>query len=125
MDWGSVLQRRTSAAALDKGGWSLFASVTPVPEHRDPLLASLLRGNGKDAWIGWPESPEMEAAYAAWLDADMQAELTRLERKIHLIAIDSVPFIPLGRYRPRAAWSRSLSDPGKGPAPTFWNVTKS
>lgn len=124
MDWGSVLQRRTSMAPLDKGGWSLFCSVTPVPEHRDPLLASLLRGNGKDAWIGWPENPAIEAAYADWLDAETPAELTRLERQIQLLAVDSVPFIPLGRYLPRVAWSRSLSDPVKGPVPTFWNVTK-
>jgi peptide/nickel transport system substrate-binding protein len=125
MDWGTVLQRRASKEPLDKGGWSLFVSVTPVPEYRDPLLGSLLRGNGRDAWIGWPENPEMETAYNAWLDAETPAEMTRLERQIQLIAIDSVPFIPLGRYRPRIAWSRSLSDPGKGPAPTFWNVSKS
>jgi peptide/nickel transport system substrate-binding protein len=41
-----------------------------------------------------------------------------------LIAIDTVPFIPLGRYLPTTAWSTSISDPGKGPAPTFWNVRK-
>ena len=124
MDWASVLQRRNSREPLDKGGWSMFASVTPVPEARDPLLHSLLRGNGKDAWIGWPESPEMEVAYADWLNAETPEELTRLESKIELLAIDTVPFIPLGRYRPRVAWSRSISDPGKGPAPTFWNVSK-
>ena len=124
MDWGTTLQRRSSKEPLDKGGWSLFVSVTPVPEYRDPLLGSLLRGNGKDAWIGWPDDPKMEAAYAAWLDAEQPAELTRLEREIELIAMADVPFIPLGRYRPRVAWSRALSDPGKGPAPTFWNVSK-
>jgi peptide/nickel transport system substrate-binding protein len=124
MDWGTVLQRRNSSAPLDKGGWSLFVSVTPVPESRDPLLASLLRGNGKEAWIGWPVNPEIEATYAEWLDAETPTELTRLERKIQLLAVESVPFIPLGRYLPRVAWSRSLSDPGKGPAPTFWNVSK-
>ena len=124
MDWGTTLQRRASKEPLGKGGWSLFVSVTPVPEYRDPLLGSLLRGNGKDAWIGWPESPEMEAAYAQWLDADTPAEQTRLEREIQLIAVDQVPFIPLGRYRPQAAWRRAISDPGKGPAPTFWNVSK-
>ena len=58
MDWGTVLQRRGSKEPLDKGGWSLFVSVTPVPEYRDPLLGSLLRGNGKDAWIGWPDNPD-------------------------------------------------------------------
>lgn len=125
MDWGTTLQRRGSKEPLDKGGWSLFVSVTPVPEYRNPLLGSLLRGNGKNAWIGWPEIPAIEAAYEAWLDAETPEEQTRLERQIHLIAVDQVPFIPLGRYRPRAAWSRRISDPGKGPAPTFWNVSKS
>ncbi|MGD0434342.1 MAG: ABC transporter substrate-binding protein, partial [Acetobacteraceae bacterium] len=125
MDWGTTLQRRSSKEPVDKGGWSLFVSVTPVPEYRDPLLGSLLRGNGKDAWIGWPDIPAMETAYSQWLDAETPAERTRLEREIQLIAIDTVPFIPLGRYLPRVAWSKSLSDPGKGPAPTFWNVSKS
>jgi peptide/nickel transport system substrate-binding protein len=125
MDWGTTLQRRASKEPLDKGGWSLFVSVTPVPEYRDPLLGSLLRGNGRDAWIGWPNMPEMESAYNAWLDADTEAEQTRLERQIQLIAIDQVPFIPLGRYLPTIAWSKSITDPGKGPAPTFWNVSKS
>ena len=125
MDWGTTLQRRASKAPLDKGGWSMFVSVTPVPEYRDPLLGSLLRGNGKDAWIGWPDSPAMEAAYASWLDAETLVEQTRIEHQIHLIAINEVPFIPLGRYRPSAAWNRRISDPGKGPAPTFWNISKS
>ncbi|HEY2616586.1 MAG TPA: ABC transporter substrate-binding protein [Acetobacteraceae bacterium] len=125
MDWGTVLQRRSSKQPLDKGGWSLFVSVTPVPEYRDPLLGSLLRGNGKDAWIGWPEIPRIEAAYDAWLDTDDAAEQTRLEREIQLAAFESVPFIPLGRYMPRAAWSKRISDPLKGPAPVFWNVSKS
>ena len=52
-------------------------------------------------------------------------ELAKLERQIEFIAVEHVPFIPLGRYLPRVAWSRALSDPGKGPAPTFWNVSKS
>jgi len=125
MDWGTVLQRRASKQPLDKGGWSLFVSVTPVPEYRDPLLGSLLRGNGKDAWIGWPDIPQIETAYNAWLDSDDPAEQTRLEREISLAAFESVPFIPLGRYMPRAAWSKNLSAPLKGPAPVFWNVTKS
>jgi peptide/nickel transport system substrate-binding protein len=124
MDWGTVLQRRGSKASLDKGGWSLFVSVTPVPEYRDPLLGSLLRGNGPDAWIGWPTIPRIESDYNAWLDSDDEAQKTKLERDIELTAFDAVPFIPLGRYRPRAAWSKDITAPGKGPAPTFWNISK-
>jgi peptide/nickel transport system substrate-binding protein len=125
MDWGTVLQRRISHEPLSKGGWSLFISVTPVPEYRDPLVASLIRGNGKDAWIGWPDIPEIETAYNAWLDSDDPAEQTRLEREIQLAAYEFVPFIPLGRYMPTAAWSSTLSHPLKGPAAVFWNVSKS
>jgi peptide/nickel transport system substrate-binding protein len=125
MDWGTVLQRRASRAPLDKGGWSLFVSVTPVPEYHDPLLGSLLRGNGKDAWIGWPDIPDIEKNYNAWLDASDEAEKTKLERQIQIIAFDQVPFIPLGRYMPRAAWSKRLTPPLKGPVPVFWNVSKS
>ncbi len=95
-----------------------------MPEYRDPLLGSLLRANGKDAWIGWPDIPKIEAAYNAWLDTGDPVEQTRLEREIHLTAFDQVPFIPLGRYRPRVAWNRSISAPLKGPAPVFWNVSK-
>ncbi|MEJ0019636.1 MAG: ABC transporter substrate-binding protein [Acetobacteraceae bacterium] len=124
MDWGTTLQRRGSKEPLEKGGWSLFTSVTPVPESRDPLLASLIRGNGKDAWFGWPSDPKIEAIYAEWLDAPDPAEQTRLERDYQLAAFDSVPFIPLGRYMLRAAWSPKLSGPLKGPAPVFWNVSK-
>ena len=124
MDWGTVLQRRASKAPLDKGGWSLFVSVTPVPEYRDPLLASLLRGNGQNAWIGWPDIPQIETAYNAWLDTGDEAEKTRLERDIELAAFEYVPFIPLGRYMPRVAWSKRISHPLKGPVPVFWNVSK-
>jgi peptide/nickel transport system substrate-binding protein len=124
MDWGTVLQRRASREPLDKGGWSLFVSVTPVPEYINPLLGSLLRGNGKDAWIGWPDMPGIEAAYNTWLDTADKAEQTRLEREIQTMAYREVPFVPLGRYMPNAAWTKAISAPLKGPAPVFWDIRK-
>lgn len=124
MDWGTTLQRRGSKEPLDKGGWSLFTSVTPVPESRDPLLATLIRSNGAKAWFGWPTDPKIEAIYNEWLDAADPAEQTRLERDYQLEAWASVPFIPMGRYRLRTAWSPKLSGLLKGPAPVFWNVKK-
>jgi peptide/nickel transport system substrate-binding protein len=58
----------------------------------------LLRGNGKDAWIGWPDIPRIETAFNARLDTDDPAEQTRLEREIQLAAFEAVPFIPLGLH---------------------------
>jgi peptide/nickel transport system substrate-binding protein len=124
MDWGTVLQRRGSREPLDRGGWSLFTSVTPVPESRDPLLASLVRSNGRNAWFGWPDDPKIEAIYNAWLDATDPATQTKLERDYQLAAFASVPFIPLGRYLLRGAWSSKLSGLLQGPVPLFWNIAK-
>jgi peptide/nickel transport system substrate-binding protein len=119
-----VLQRRGSREPLDRGGWSLFTSVTPVPESRDPLLASLVRSNGRNAWFGWPDDPKIEAIYNAWLDATDPATQTKLERDYQLAAFASVPFIPLGRYLLRGAWSSKLSGLLQGPVPLFWNIAK-
>ena len=63
MDWATVQTRRTSREQLDKGGWSIFPSVVAAPDHRDPLLANFIRGNGKDGWFGWPTDPKIEQLY--------------------------------------------------------------
>ena len=60
--------------------------------------------------------PATEANYSGWLDTSDKAEQTRLEREIQLTALDQSPFIPLGRSMPRAAWSKNVSQPLKGPA---------
>jgi peptide/nickel transport system substrate-binding protein len=125
MDWGTVVQRRPSKEPVDKGGWSLFPSGLPAAEYRDPLLSNVTRSNGKDAWFGWPDDPGMERIYEAWVDSTDPAEQTRLERDFQLAAFATVPFFPLGRYLQESAWSRKLDNIPRGPAPLFWNVTKS
>jgi peptide/nickel transport system substrate-binding protein len=125
MDWGTVVQRRPSKEPVDKGGWSLFPSGLPAAEYRDPLLSNVTRSNGKDAWFGWPDDPAMERIYETWVDSTNPAEQTRLERDFQLAAFATVPFFPLGRYLQESAWSRKLDNIPRGPAPLFWNVTKS
>ena len=113
-----------SREQLDKGGWSLFPSVVAAPDHRDPLLANFIRGNGKEAWFGWPSDPKIEQIYTDWLGTTDPAEQTRLERAYQLQAFESLPFIPLGGYRQSAAWRDSVHGILKGPSVVFWNVTR-
>ncbi|MDR3535949.1 MAG: ABC transporter substrate-binding protein [Acetobacteraceae bacterium] len=124
VDWGTVVERRTSKADLDKGGWSLFPAGYPAAEYRDPLFASNIRGNGQDAWFGWPTDPKLEAMRDAWMESTDPAERKRLDAGIQLQAFDTVPFIPLGQYLPPAAWRGNLSGLLKGATPVFWNVAK-
>jgi peptide/nickel transport system substrate-binding protein len=124
LDWGTVVQRRTSREPLDKGGWSLFPYGAPAAEYRDPIFATNLRGNGKDAWFGWPSDDKMEAMRTAWMDSTDGAEQKRLDAEIQARAFETVPFIPLGQYLPPSAWRANLTGILKGAVPVFWNVSK-
>jgi peptide/nickel transport system substrate-binding protein len=124
-DWGTVVERRASKEALDKGGWSLFPYGSPAADYQDPIFATNLRGNGKGAWYGWPDDAKAEALRNRWLDSADSAERHRLDAEIQLNAFDTVPFIPLGQYLPPAAYRKNLTGILKGAVPVFWNVTKS
>jgi peptide/nickel transport system substrate-binding protein len=124
MDWATVQARRTSREPLDKGGWSIFCTVVPVPDYRDPLLAAFIRGNGAKGWFGWAEDARMEQLYDAWLQAADPAEQTRLETAYQLRAFDFLPFIPLGRYLQTSAWRDNVRGILKGPSAVFWNIEK-
>jgi peptide/nickel transport system substrate-binding protein len=124
VDWGTVVQRRTSKETLDKGGWSIFPAGAPGPEYVDPMLANTLRSNGAKAWFGWPDDPTLEAAYEAWIDAPSDAERHKQEIAFQAAAFDYVPTITLGQYLPQAAWRSNITGLLKGSAPVFWNVDK-
>ena len=124
MDWGTVQVRRGSREPLDKGGWSVFCTVVPAPDYMGPLEAGFMRGEGKAAWFGWPDDPNMEAIYDAWLSATDPVEQTRLTREFQARAYDFLPFIPLGGYRQTAAWRDNLTGVLPGPSIVFWNVGK-
>ena len=123
-DWGTVVERRTSHAALDKGGWSMFPSGNPAAEYVDPLLPSGVRGNGAKAWFGWPSDEKLEALREAWLDETDAGKQKVLCELIQARCLEVVTSIPLGQYLPPAAWSKKISAPLKGMMPVFWGVSK-
>ena len=124
MDWGTVQSRRTNRGQINEGGWSMFPTVTPVPDNRSPLTSSFTRGNGKDAFFGWPEDAEIERIYHQWLEVSDPAEQTRLERAYQLRSFDLLPYIPLGRYLQSSAWRENVTGILKGPSVVFWNISK-
>ena len=123
MDWGTVVQRRTSKEPLDKGGWSLFCTSFPALDYTDPLAAPALRGNGT-AWYGWPTDPKVEALRAAWIDAASEPERQRLASDVQARTLEQAMYVPLGQYFQSAAWRTTLTGHLKGQPPLFWNVSK-
>jgi len=124
MDWATVQSRRTSREPLSNGGWSIFCTVVPVPDYRDPLLAAFMRGNGANGWFGWAEDARMEQIYDTWLETIDPTEQTKLEREYQLEAFRFLPFIPLGRYLQTSAWRDNVHGILKGPSAVFWNIEK-
>ena len=123
-DWGTVVQRRAGKEPIDKGGWSLFPSGFPAVDFGNPVLATGLRTNGKDAWNGWPDNAKIESLRDQWIDSTNTAEKKSLSEQIQLEAIAYVPYLPLGQYIQATAFRSNLTGLLRGPAPVFWNAAK-
>jgi len=125
MDWGTLTQRRTSMAPANKGGWSCFNPAAAGLELFDPTTHNQMRGNGKDAWFGWPTSARLEALRDAWFDAPDLAGQQALCRDLQRQNWQDVPFIPLGQFFQPTAYRKSVTGVLKGGFALFYNVRRS
>ena len=74
-DWGTVVQRRSSRKPPAEGGWNVFFTYLNGTNNFDPASHLGLRGNGDQAWFGWPRAPALEALRAKWFAApDLAAQ---------------------------------------------------
>jgi peptide/nickel transport system substrate-binding protein len=122
-DWGTIIQRRASKAAPDKGGWSVFFSTFTGLDMMSPAVNSGLRGNGEAAWFGWPTAPELETLRSRWFAAPDPAAQAAIGREQQLQAFQDVPFLPLGQYFQSSVQRRTLSGTLTG-LPIFWGVRR-
>ncbi len=120
-DWGTMLQRRTKRTPVEEGGWSLFVTGWTGLDWMNPATDIPLRGNGLSGYPGWYDSPRMEAMRAAWLTATDEAARVHIAQDMQRLAMEEVPFWPLGQYFQATASRSSVAGIPRGFA-TFWNV---
>jgi peptide/nickel transport system substrate-binding protein len=82
-----------------------------------------LRGNGQNAWFGWPTMPDIEALRDQWLYAPDAAAQKSLAADIQKQAFQQVPYLPLGQYFQSWTYKRNLTGVING-MPLFWNVDR-
>ena len=99
-DWGTVVQRRASRQPPDKGGWNVFFTYLNGTNNLDPASQLGIRGNGDQAWFGWPKAPELEALRAAWFEAPDLAAQTAVCERIQQQFWQDVPYLPARRVLP-------------------------
>ena len=59
-DWGTVVQRTTSRAPVEKGGWSAYTNFVFGISMVNPAANNYIRGNGLQAMTGWPDAPRAD-----------------------------------------------------------------
>jgi peptide/nickel transport system substrate-binding protein len=121
IDWGALVQRRASQESPSRGGWNVFFSGLTGVGGFDPANNFALRGNGRAAWFGWPDSPRLEELRQAWFDAPDPATQRAACAQIQLQAFGDVPHIPLGDYSFFHACRRNVSGFSRAFA-QFYNV---
>jgi peptide/nickel transport system substrate-binding protein len=89
----------------------------------NPGVQQSLRGNGQNAWFGWPTIPRLEELRQAWFDAPDLAGQQAVARQIQEVAFREAPYLPLGQYFQATAYRRGLTGVLKG-LPLFWNVQR-
>ncbi|WP_376100467.1 ABC transporter substrate-binding protein [Roseomonas sp. CCTCC AB2023176] len=122
-DWGTTVQRRTSREAVANGGWSMLFTSFSSFDFVDPSAHFPLRGNGAGAWPGWPTMPALETLRDEWFLAPNLAEQKRIAEQIQRVAMEEVPYIPVGAYKSLTGIRRDLADRVKGFA-IFWGIRR-
>ncbi|UFN47554.1 ABC transporter substrate-binding protein [Roseomonas sp. OT10] len=124
MDWGTLVSRRTSKEPPEKGGWNAFCTTYEGLTVADPATHIPLRGNGPNAWFGWPTSPRLEDLRNQWLDAPDTAAQKRIADQMQVIAFEEVPFLPLGQLFNPTAFRENVVDIVPASFPIFWGARK-
>jgi len=122
-DWGSVVQRRANRNPPDQGGWNVFFTFFTGLDFFSPATHLGLRGNGLEAWFGWPTMPRMEELRNAWFEAPDLAAQQKLAAEIQVEGFQQVPYLPVGQYFQPWSYRRNVTDV-LGGMPLFWNVQK-
>jgi peptide/nickel transport system substrate-binding protein len=85
----------------------------------------MLRGQGRQGFIGWPESAKLEQLREDWFEAPDLESQQRIAAELQKQMFEDVPYIPLGQFFQPLAHRRSVTGVMQpGGIPVFWNVRR-
>lgn len=123
-DWGTVVQRRGSREAVEKGGWSIFHTTGSAISWGDPAQSTIVRGQGEKGWFGWWKSDRAEELAEAWLYAGDEAAQRKAAGELGRLALEEVATVPLGQFLSRTAYRKNITGMLAGSAPYPWGVKR-
>ncbi len=123
-DWGTLVQRRASREAVEKGGWSIFHTWVQAVGSTAPPAINYIRGLGASGFAGWYRSQSVETLTAKWLAATTEADRIGVADQIQTVLADEAPVVPLGVFRIRTAYRSDLAGIVEGSGPFPWGVRR-
>ena len=123
VDFGIWQTRSNSMQPPDKGGWNCITLFLPGMDLWDPAMHIELRATGRTGFSGWPSDPKLESLRADWFAAEGDAARNAICADIQVEAMQSVPYIPGGRWRQPTAYRRDLTGVLRS-MPVFYNVRR-
>ncbi|MEJ1975742.1 MAG: hypothetical protein WDN49_06240 [Acetobacteraceae bacterium] len=83
-----------------------------------------MRGNGRQAWFGWPTDPALETLRDIWFRApDLPAQKQAAEQ-MQVEAFKSRALHPLGQWSQPTAFRADLTGFVQSANPLFWGVRR-
>lgn len=125
MDWQTVATQQSNQKSPAEGGWNIFSTYSILATSGDPFGNTTIASNGKKAWAGWPDVPEIESLRLEFARAKDDAERKKITAQLQKLVIDEGVVAPLGQFLIPAAYSTKLSDVLPSPVTVFWNLKKS
>jgi peptide/nickel transport system substrate-binding protein len=123
MDAATMFQRRGNRQDVEHGGWSCFPSAVAGIDVLNPAVSFLARGNGADAWYGWPSDPHLEELRLSWFDAPTRSAQQAISEQMQVEVLREAPYLPLGQILQPTVFRQALSGIQPGFA-KFWSVRK-
>ncbi len=123
-DWGTVTQRRNNREGVDKGGWSIIHTWGSTTAIGNPISQFFLRGVGNAGWAGWFKDDLVEQLTEEWLLAATDQDRAGIADRLQDHAFQVLPFVPLGQFQIRSAYSRSITGVVEGTGIYPWNVRR-
>lgn len=125
MDWQTLVSRRAKKEPPSEGGWSALLTSWVAADVLNPISTAGLTASCEEAWFGWPcdkQLEEMRLAFATETDAARQTELAH---QIQARALEVGTHAYVGQWYQPIAHRDNVEGLLHGPAPFFWNVSKS
>jgi peptide/nickel transport system substrate-binding protein len=124
MDVGTMIRRRASKDAPEKGGWNVFHTQFQGVDIISPASHQYITAGCEKAPPGWPCDKQLEELRQAFLKETNPAKQKEIATKMQVRAYEFVPYIAVGQWKQPVAYRSSLSGVLESAATVFWNIEK-